>query len=255
MKPAIIITLCLFIWVSDLPGQTKRVFYVAAPSGLSLRKEPNKDSEKLALIPYGIKLDSVLYEHGYPKYFNSTTIDGYEDDWIKVYYNKKWGFVFLGYVLPLEPPPVQRMSLDSYLAKVWGNPNYIDSFPNSYRFDNGYFYGTNDRFIYRQGGIHLIASLEEAAEESLINVDMSLQQAYLWYHLMELYVFENTRPITTMHYPLVEIKNDSLTVRHFSKDEFLKGQEMEIHKVDGYVHYLRIFVHNGRVTIIWGSHI
>src|SRR5687768_2812469 len=95
---------CL-ITISFLFGQKNQTFYVAAPAGLSLREEPNKDSKRLELLPYGTQLENVTRnEYGWAESFNHEVIDGYESEWIQIKYNNKTGYLFKGFTLPVPTP-------------------------------------------------------------------------------------------------------------------------------------------------------
>ncbi len=80
----------------------KITVFVKAKSGLVLRKEPNKNSEKLDLIPYGTKL-----------YINSESIPygGMDDSsaWLEMEFNGKTGYLY-GEFLDFADPQKQILS-------------------------------------------------------------------------------------------------------------------------------------------------
>ena len=74
-------------------------FYVTAASGLSLRQYNNLKSQKLAVMPYGTKVEIVSLELN-----NTMNISGVKGGMHQVLYNNKTGFAFSGYLSELFPP-------------------------------------------------------------------------------------------------------------------------------------------------------
>ncbi len=238
-------------------SQSRFDYYVAAPAGLSLREEPNQKSKRLELIPYGTELTSISFAHVYPAQFGIDTIDGYESSWIEVQYNEKSGYVFAGYVLPVSPPAELDKTLKNYLTRIFGQPVYRDSFPNTYKFDNDGIYGINYRDLYKTGEIFLTASMEEAWEYSLTDINLGFSQAYLWFYLMEQKLIEGQHVLPKINYPLKDVYNDSLSIKHGKDFHFWQGDELDVRLVDWstYTQYVRFIGQNGRITIIWGGHL
>ena len=73
--------------------------YVTAPSGLTLRKFDNLNSDKLAVMPYGTRLKVLSNEQE-----NTMTVGGIDGDMNKVIYNNKTGFAFNGFLSKFFPP-------------------------------------------------------------------------------------------------------------------------------------------------------
>lgn len=73
--------------------------YVTAASGLSLRQYNNLKSQKLAVMPYGTKVEIVSLELN-----NTMNISGVKGGMHQVLYNNKTGFAFSGYLSELFPP-------------------------------------------------------------------------------------------------------------------------------------------------------
>lgn len=245
--------------VSGLYAQKNPNFYVAAPSGLSLREEPNQQSKRLELIPYGTFIESILKdEWGWPMAFNEDTIDGYANHWIQIIYNHQEGYIYRGFLLPVSPPDKTDKNLVNYIHRIWNKPTYRDSFPNNYKFDNGGEYGINYRDLFKTGEIFLTAALEEAWENSFLNLkDFNFQQAYLWFYLIEEYLLENRHILPALKYPYKNIENDSIKVINKSDFLFMEGGEMEIFKSSksSFTEYVKFLYQNGHITIIWGGHI
>ena len=86
--------------VSDEVVETKTTyFYVTARTGLSLREYDNLNSEKLAIIPYGTRLEVTEREDKLTMKVNN--IKGGMD---KVNFGRKSGYVFNGYLSKYFPP-------------------------------------------------------------------------------------------------------------------------------------------------------
>tara|TARA_B100000795_G_scaffold112494_1_gene83294 strand:+ start:8915 stop:9682 length:768 start_codon:yes stop_codon:yes gene_type:complete len=82
-----------------VPQKGTRHLYVTAASGLSLREYNNLNSEKLAVMPYGTKVEVVLAEKN-----NTMNIRGVSGGMHQVAYNNKTGYAFSGYLSELFPP-------------------------------------------------------------------------------------------------------------------------------------------------------
>lgn len=86
--------------VADTTLDPKAEFlYVTAPSGLTLRKFDNLNSDKLAVMPYGTQLKVLFNEKE-----NTMTVGGIEGGMNKVAYNNKSGFAFNGFLSKFFPP-------------------------------------------------------------------------------------------------------------------------------------------------------
>jgi len=108
MKKIIILSVMAALSFSPCESQTEdqsvnsqqiKSFYVTAPGGLSLREYNNLNSTKLAIMPYGTKIDVVALELN-----NTMNIKGVKGGMHQVLYNNKIGFAFSGYLSELFPP-------------------------------------------------------------------------------------------------------------------------------------------------------
>ncbi len=247
--------ICLFFSsIAFLSAQRNQTLFVATPSGLSLREQPNKESKRIELLPYGFLIENIAKdENGWPKSYNPQTIDGYESDWIKVTYNGHTGYIFRGYTIPIPPPKESDTSLLKYINRVWSQPVFVDSFPNTYQFDNDAVIGINYRYLFNSGEIFLVASLEEAHENSIVNLNMTVQQAYLWFYLVQKHFFSWEVVYENITFPTKNIENDSIVIKIRQNDSF--GQELEINAMKGAFYYAKFQYQNGRINLIWGGHI
>jgi len=86
--------------------------YVTAPSGLTLRKHNNTQSEKLAVMLYGTKVKIVKPE-------NETTMNvgGISGGMDKVEFNGQTGFAFNGFMSQFFPPE-ENASAKSYIEEL-----------------------------------------------------------------------------------------------------------------------------------------
>jgi hypothetical protein len=82
-----------------VPKKIVGYLYVTATSGLSLRAYNNLNSEKLAVMPYGSKVEIVAVEEK-----NTMNIQGIKGGMHHVAYNNKTGYAFNGYLSELFPP-------------------------------------------------------------------------------------------------------------------------------------------------------
>lgn len=86
--------------VADTTTELETGFlYVTAPSGLTLRKFNNLNSDKLAVMPYGTQLKVLTHEKN-----NTMTVGGIHGGMNEVEYNNKKGFAFNGFLSKFFPP-------------------------------------------------------------------------------------------------------------------------------------------------------
>lgn len=87
--------------ITSQPPPQKKItsLYVIAASGLSLRAYNNLQSQKLAVMPYGTKVEVVSLETN-----NTMNINGVKGAMHQVLYNNKRGYAFSGYLSNLFPP-------------------------------------------------------------------------------------------------------------------------------------------------------
>lgn len=86
--------------VADTKSATETGYlYVTAPSGLTLRKFNNLNSEKLAVMPYGTKVKVLANEKKH-----TMIVGGIDGGMNEVEYNNKTGFAFNGFLSQFFPP-------------------------------------------------------------------------------------------------------------------------------------------------------
>lgn len=90
--------LCMFSMQAQEQENTTSL-YVTASSGLSLREYNNLNSNKMAIMPYGAKIEVVSLEPN-----NTMNIRGVKGGMHQVSYNNKIGFAFSGFLSKLFPP-------------------------------------------------------------------------------------------------------------------------------------------------------
>ena len=81
------------------PIETTTYLYVTAPSGLTLREFNNLNSDKLAVMPYGTRLEVLSKEDA-----KTMTVGGVSGGMNEVAYNNKTGFAFNGFLSQFFPP-------------------------------------------------------------------------------------------------------------------------------------------------------
>ncbi|NQX78741.1 SH3 domain-containing protein [Gilvibacter sp.] len=98
--------------------------YVTARTGLSLRAFNNLNSEKLAIIPYGTRLE--VLEHEPQQTMKVNNIKGGMD---KVNFNRKSGYVFNGYLSKYFPPEDDMLPAGyaKELKEVYPNVSYTEA--------------------------------------------------------------------------------------------------------------------------------
>ncbi|RMB63257.1 hypothetical protein EAX61_02355 [Dokdonia sinensis] len=97
---------------STLEKPESKVFYINAPSGLSLREGITLRSTKKLTLPYGAQVTQLSA----PAH-TTMTIDGITGDMVEVDYQGATGFVFNGYLTALAPP-LKNESLKAYAQRV-----------------------------------------------------------------------------------------------------------------------------------------
>ena len=89
-----------------------KVFYINAPSGLSLREGITLRSTKKLTLPYGAQVTQLSA----PAH-TTMTIDGITGDMVEVDYQGARGFVFNGYLTSLAPP-LKNESVEAYAQRI-----------------------------------------------------------------------------------------------------------------------------------------
>lgn len=235
----------IFIFSHAAFAQTKPI-YVAAPNGLSLREAPNKESKRIELLPYGTIISNYSFENKNAY----ETIDGYSGFWVKASTeNGKTGYIFDGYTLPVKPP-VKGEAIETYFENIFGKIVFIDSLINDVDSDDYYKVYIKH---YKSGVIYEEAYKYEAYECSVMNINiMGAEKAYLWYYLIEEYVWGNGNHLMNkINYPTKTIETDTLQI--YTNPTMNYG--LSISKDDGSFRYVKLFYQNGFYTITWGSYI
>lgn len=85
--------------IGDAENPSAQYLYVTAPSGLTLREYNNLNSDKLARMPYGTRVEVLTSEE------NATmTVGGIRGAMNEVAFNHQKGFAFTGYLSKFFPP-------------------------------------------------------------------------------------------------------------------------------------------------------
>ncbi len=104
---------------------TPDYLYVTAVSGLTVRKEPNLQSEKLAVMPLGTKVKILN-----PETKTTMTVGGIVGAMDQVEYNGMEGYAFNGFMSPFPSPPAQQAVAKTYaedLKQVFPQAEYSES--------------------------------------------------------------------------------------------------------------------------------
>lgn len=101
---ALTFILTLGIGVSTLAQEATPVVYNMATSGLHLRSQPKTQSRVITKIPYGTKME-VEERTGIPGKAGWIT-----DEWLKVHFRGRTGYVFGGYLSKMRAPEKQKTS-------------------------------------------------------------------------------------------------------------------------------------------------
>tara|TARA_B100001146_G_scaffold225228_1_gene248268 strand:- start:8861 stop:9643 length:783 start_codon:yes stop_codon:yes gene_type:complete len=110
--------------LGDAAENTSSYLYVTAPSGLSLREYGNLQSERLARMPYGTRVE-VIEAETQP----TMTVGGIKGGMHHIAYNHKKGFAFNGY-LSRYFPPEPGISAEGYaleLQALFPEVGYVES--------------------------------------------------------------------------------------------------------------------------------
>ncbi len=86
--------------------------YVTAPSGLSLREFGNLQSNKLARMPYGTKVQVIKSEDNV-----TMTVSGIKGGMDEIEFNHKRGFAFNGYLSRYFPPEL-NITVKGYVSEL-----------------------------------------------------------------------------------------------------------------------------------------
>lgn len=235
----LVIWFAIYFTVSHLHGQ----LYVAAPSGLSLREGPSSNSKRIELLPYGTEINDFVQS-----YDHSDVIDGHSGYWYSVSKNGKQGFIFSGYTIPYAVPRQGELNLENYLSRAFNNPICLDSLTQNG--DDGSGYAALYTNLYQNGVIYTHATGYEWHESSLINLDISLSQAYLYACLIDRTFQCIYKTITTADNQLKLTFPASGTTQYNDYHIHYNGTEVLI---DTEHYFIKIFYLHGRAAITWGG--
>lgn len=116
-----IIALLIFFNLQIILSQETHInpYYTWAKSGLSLRKTPDKNAEKITVIPYKSKVNLISYS---TETLTVSEFSGfnYTTNWVKVKYKDFVGYAFMGYLSIIKPPEISK----SYGVKEYLNDNF-----------------------------------------------------------------------------------------------------------------------------------
>jgi hypothetical protein len=240
MKKVLILSFWVFLALPAFAQEETQTLYVAAPGGLSLRSAPSKDSKKIRTIPYGAQIDNCK-----PNYEVTERIDGYVGSWNEVVYEGEKGYIFEGYTLYFPPPHDQQKNVVAYLQSFLGNPIVKDSGIAPIR--SGLSYRSLKTSVFKNQIIYSDADGYEWNQNSILNLDMEIDKAYLLVCLMQKYfvndgIFDGaTTPLSTS-FPTKTTSYDKYTIT--------SGFDMVIYNENFWVQLRNL---HGRTSIIWGD--
>lgn len=184
------------------------VLSVMAPSGLTLRVAPDKNSENLIIIPYA---DQVLV---LPQLENTNveTIDWVTGQWIFVDYEGIEGYIFDGYLSNLNVPSFdfERCHLDMdfvYPLEAWSDINLG-------RFSND---TTN------AGAMNRVTSIYDSGDKRISTIKGNE-------HKLELYL-QDVRLMDAYHLLITMLDNDTTVDLFTENSKFFKDKEGDLYKV------------------------
>jgi hypothetical protein len=88
-------------------------WYVAAPSGLSIREKPDAKAAVIGKIPYGTKITVT-----YPEEIVNITTEGIVGAWAASAYAGKTGYIVNSYLFPFPPPKKTVKTMIDYLLQL-----------------------------------------------------------------------------------------------------------------------------------------
>lgn len=87
--------------------------YCGSVSGLRMRDKPDLNAGKIAVIPYGEKIDLLEIQD------DTAEIDSIRDYWCRVRYDGKIGWVFGGYLFRNDPKTTKNKPASQALINTW----------------------------------------------------------------------------------------------------------------------------------------
>ncbi|HOF34225.1 MAG TPA: SH3 domain-containing protein [Spirochaetota bacterium] len=94
----------------NLPASDYKI--VGAFSGLTLRESPGLSAKAITTIPYSEKVNIIKVSD------NKAAVDSMEDVWYKVKWRKYEGWVFGGYLLPLDQAENLKFKKIKWIKKI-----------------------------------------------------------------------------------------------------------------------------------------
>lgn len=207
--------------INYVPGDT---LYVWAFSGLSLREQPDLNSSRLAVLPYGTVL--VAQNYSQDKQTSVTAVPSYKDgetmypavvfhgDFAMVSYNGVTGYLFDGY---LSKSPPLKYSIHSGNSRPefepvvdWATRNFglLKESKNG-TFVHGYTYYTTQ--IFGNGMVQDMRA-EKSGWTRLILPDFSMEEAFLLLNFETQFQWrtETSKDDSPMHLNIENLKSIKL---------------------------------------------
>jgi hypothetical protein len=174
----------LFLTVVSISSAAQSIgeaMYVAAKSGLSIRKEADPGAAVLDKIPYGTKVNLIDEDGGW-KEIITEGLTGY---WRKVKFNNKTGYIIDSYLLPWPPPKLTTVKeMKQYLAQVavpFGQKLVIRSGKTAEITESGW---ELKKQLYKNGAEHHEFNGYEYGSDTYFLPGFGLQQGFLLCRLM-----------------------------------------------------------------------
>lgn len=121
MKKVVILIFTLCSLAHTVSSQN--TWYVAAQSGLRLRKLPDPNSETLTTVPYGqaIEIKIPEYSENMRQYTFTYESEGFQGSWWETTYQGKKGYIFSAFLFPVPPPKKEHYTLFQYTSSSGEN--------------------------------------------------------------------------------------------------------------------------------------
>jgi hypothetical protein len=150
-----LLTVSFFLSCITIPPKVLTTAEVTAQKGLALRESPSIKAKEITLVPWAERVTLLGYDA------KSVVIDGINSPWAKVRYKDKEGWVFGGYLIPVEPYEkiilAKENDINGYIGKV-----YTD-YDKSIKFLSGSIIGGRFSVSYVKSGPNDILLFKESA--------------------------------------------------------------------------------------------
>jgi hypothetical protein len=90
-------------------------YYVAAKSGLSIRKSPSLKSPLVKKIAYGDKVEFMHFDYTSD---STTIVDGFPCQWMMIKQGKDSGYVVDAFMFPIPPPSTKHQTIEDYIRSI-----------------------------------------------------------------------------------------------------------------------------------------